>query len=240
MQKRFIFRSGDVLHIFRIGTTSNDKIASPSETIVQTYHFSKGQFELANSGTKFSMLDFFRLDGSVCFDCPFAVSNGAKLSACYTHKVMQYSGFLSSLKSVGAKLQWEQIPEYSEEIYAAIVSACAGLYVRFGTYGEPSLLSSDLVGAICAVAKNHTGYTHQWAKKPEYAAFFMASVHSLFGADVAEKVGYRSFIATKEGLQGAVNCPASKEAGYKSTCSKCGLCSGSEGKGKKSVWILQH
>jgi hypothetical protein len=241
MKKRIIYRSGNVLHLFRIGNTSNEKIASKGEKIVQTYHFSKAQFDLANSGEKITMQGFFALDGAVCFDCPFAVSNGAKLSACYTHKLMQYSGFLSSLRSIRTEMQWDEIPELNSDIASDIVRACSGLYVRFGTYGEPSLIPLDLMASIALVAKNWTGYTHQWLRKPEYSAFLMASVHNEAQALFASKQGWKSFIATKEALaKPFVNCPASEEAGFKSTCSKCGLCSGSEGKGQKSVWILQH
>jgi hypothetical protein len=41
-------------------------------------------------------------------------------------------------------------------------------------------------------------------------------------------------------VQGIVNCPASKEQGLKSNCSKCGLCSGTQGKGNKSVYTIEH
>ncbi len=237
---RIVYRSGNVLHVFRLGKTLNEKIAPKTELIVQTYHFSKAQFELANSGTKFSMSDFFKLDGAVCFDCPFAVSNGAKLTACYTHKMNQYSGFLSSLRSIRTFLEWDEIPEFSAEIANKISEISKGKYIRFGTYGEPSLIPVDLVSSICLVAKNWTGYTHQWGKKPEYSPYFMASCHSEGQAKFAESKGWRSFIAAKEAIQGTVNCPASDEAGFKSTCSKCGLCSGTNGKGKKNVYILEH
>ena len=240
MKKRIAYRSENVLHIFRFGNTTNEKIASKGERIVQTYHFSKEQFILANSGEKITMSQFFALDGSVCFDCPFSVSNGAKLSACYTHKLMQYSGFLSSLRSVRMESTWDEIPELSADIVSEIVSACNGLYVRFGTYGDPSLIPLDLMASITLQAKNWTGYTHQWLRKPEYSAFLMASVHNSAQAEFAAKQGWRSFVAAKQAVPGLVNCPASEEAGFRSTCSKCGLCSGSEGKGKKSVWILEH
>jgi hypothetical protein len=238
---KHFYRTGNVLHVFRYGDTSNDKIANFEERILQTYHFSKEQFELANSGEKFTMEEFFKLDGAVCFDCPFAVSNGAKLTACYTHKMMQYMGFLSSVRSIGLKMDWDSIPEFSQEIASKIISDSVGLYVRFGTYGEPSLIPLELMASIALSAKNWTGYTHQWLRKPEYSAFLMASVHNESQAEFAKKQGWRSFIATKQALSKPfVNCPASAEAGYKSTCSDCGLCSGIQGKGKKSIWILQH
>ena len=94
---KIIFRTADVLTIITLGKTTNKKIAESKEKIVQTSHFSREQFEIAQSKT--SMKEFFSADGKVCMDCPFAVSNGAKLSACYTHKMMQYSGFLSTLRS---------------------------------------------------------------------------------------------------------------------------------------------
>ena len=240
MKNRIIYRSGNVLHVFRLGATLNAKIAPENELIVQTYHFSKGQFDLANSGQKFSMSDFFKLDGAVCFDCPFAVSAGAKLSACYTHKMNQYSGFLSSLRSIRTSVEWDEIPEFSAEIAETLCELSKGKYIRFGTYGEPSLIPVDLVSSLCLVAKNWTGYTHQWGKKPEYSPYFMASCHSEGQAKYAESKGWRSFIAAKEAIQGTVNCPASEESGKKSTCSKCGLCSGTTGKGRKNVYILQH
>lgn len=237
---RIIYKTNNVLHVFRSGNTSNLKIAAAKVEIIQTYHFSKDQFDLANSEQKFSMSDFFALDGSVCFDCPFAVSNGAKLTACYTHKMNQYSGFLSSLRSIRTTATWDEIPEFSAEIASQISELSAGKYIRFGTYGEPSLIPLDLVSSLCLVAKNWTGYTHQWGKKSEYSPYFMASCHSEGQANYARSKGWRAFIAAKEAIQNTINCPASEEAGFRSNCSKCGLCSGTNGKGQKNVYILEH
>lgn len=235
---RIVFRIGDTLNVVSLGKTTNKKIADPKEKIVQTYHFSKEQFDVAQGKT--SMREFFSHDGKVCFDCPFAVSNGAKLSACYTHKMMQYSGFLSALRSIGSLSKWEDIPELTDEISNRIISMCEGRYVRFGTYGEPSLLPFYLVSCMVAVAKSWTGYTHQWRKKEEYSKVFMASTHSPEEEYLASLIGYRSFVVSSETHSQFISCPASKEGGFKSNCSKCGLCSGSEGKGKKSVYILEH
>lgn len=236
--KKIVYRQGDTITIVTQNSTSNKKIASPGEKIVQTYHFSREQYEIAQGKT--SMKEFFSHDGKVCFDCPFAVSNGAKLSACYTHKMMQYSGFLSSLRSIGKLMQFDDIPEYSIQIGADIVTMCDNKYVRFGTYGEPSLMPISLVKCIVVVAKSWTGYTHQWSKKPEYAPYFMASTHTEDEERVATLIGYRSFVASPTPISKFISCPASEEMGFKSNCSKCGLCSGTQGKGKKSVIILEH
>lgn len=237
--KNITFRDGNAVIIFRVGKTSNKKIATATETIVQTYSFSREQYEIAKGKT--DMKTFFGADGSVCFDCPFAVSNGAKLSACYTHKMMQYSGFLSMLRGLHKTHgTWESIPTLTPEISYQITTACDGRYVRFGTYGEPSLIPLRLVEVICMFAKSWTGYTHQWARKPEYAPYFMASTHNKYGEATARTKGFRSFVASKESIIEFVSCPASNESGFKSNCSKCGLCSGTAGKGKKSVVILEH
>ena len=239
MQNRIIFRQNNVITIIGFGKTSNKKIALPSEKIAQTYHFSRDQFDNAQSKT--TMHNFFSKDKDVCMDCPFAVSNGAKLSACYTHKVMQYSGFLSMLRSIGKQYKsFEDIPELSPLDFDAIVLKCSNLYVRFGTYGEPSLLPIELVSRICNVASTWTGYTHQWRRQSEFAPYFMASVHTAEEERIANLIGYRSFVVASETQNQFINCPASKEMGFKSHCSKCGLCSGSKGKGQKSVVILEH
>ena len=236
---RVEFRQANALIVFTFGKTSNKKIATPTEKIVQTYSFSREQYEISKGNT--TMRTFFEMDASVCFDCPFSVSNGAKLQACYTHKPIQYSGFLSSLRSIAKKYsKWEDIPELNADVQSQIVQQSQDKYVRFGSYGEPSLIPIELVRSIVSVSKSWTGYTHQWNQKPEYADYLMASVHTLAMQKVAEGKGWRSFVASKDKQDTLVNCPASKEQGFKSNCSKCGLCSGSKGKGNKSVYIIEH
>jgi hypothetical protein len=98
----------------------------------------------------------------------------------------------------------------------------------------------ELVHHICNVAKNWTGYTHQWKSKIEFAPYFMASTHSEEEERIASLIGFRSFVASPKPISQFISCPASSEMGFKSNCSKCGLCSGTKGKGQKSVIILEH
>ena len=234
---RVVFRKLDVVHVFRLGNTSNDKIeADKKRKIVQSYSFSRKQFELIAEGKNEGMKHFFSNADSNCLDCPFN-----EFGKCYTHKFNQYVGFISMLKSIASDFgNFESIPAFSRDIHNKIVNLSKNTYVRFGTYGEPSLHPLQLIKDVIAVAVNHTGYTHQWAKKPALGDVFMASTHTAEEEKIARENGFRSFIATDKPIEGAVNCPASKEAGYKSSCSKCGLCSGVEGKGNKSVYILLH
>jgi hypothetical protein len=238
------FRLGNTVQIFRSGITSNKKIAAPKEKIVQSFSFAKAQFnEVAkrmSDGTG-GFNEFFELDAEVCLDCPFSRNSGN--GGCYTHKITQYFGFISSLKSQVRKFStFEEIPEYSEEIYNEILKISKDKFVRFGSYGEPSLHPLNLVKGVSEASKNWTGYTHQYFRKPEYSKYFMASAHNSRQAETAKsKFDYRSFIATRDNKEvNAVICPASKEGGFKSNCSACGLCSGGEGKGKVNVVILEH
>lgn len=234
-----VFRQYDHLILLRPGRTTNAKIAPPDETIVQTYSFSHGQFVVAQSGT--SPREFFSFDEPVCLDCPFAVNNGAKVSSCYTHKYMQYSGFLSSLKAIGRRYKsFYDIPELDVDMCRKIIAMCLGRYVRFGSYGEPTLIPFGLVEDMCAAADRWTGYTHQYVRHPNFADYFMASTHGAVDTMIAESLGYRCFASTHERIDTMTHCPASKESGKLSNCSKCWLCSGKKGKGNKHVNIILH
>jgi hypothetical protein len=224
--------------VFKLDRTTNAKISNGTEKILQVYSVSDSQFnyvsESVKNGKKIDPKTFFDLADSVCFDCPFRA-----YLKCYTHKYQQYSGFVSMLKSIAREFQNVQEIPSVHLLESKIVEMSAGRYIRFGTYGEPTLVPLDLVSDMVKASKSHTGYTHQWAKKPDYSVYFMASTHSEIQSNQAKNLGFRSFIATDKPLVGAVVCPASKEAGFKSTCEKCGLCSGAR-KGTKNIQILEH
>jgi len=232
---KVIWLEGDNVFVVRKGKTSNKKISDGS-ALVQTYTFSKDQWLLATTSSGFGMKKFFALDGSNCLDCPFSMGNGD--GGCYTHKFNQYVGFLSLLRTIKPS----DLTPLDDDKQRSINDMCYDSYVRFGTYGEPSLMPTHLVESMSLVAKSWTGYTHQWNKDwaKDYGKWFMASVHNQLEANTASDKAYRSFIATTDGSEDAVSCPASAEAGFKSNCAKCGLCSGMLGKGKRDIKILEH
>jgi hypothetical protein len=228
----------DAILVFRLGKSTNGKISAGKDKILQVYSFSDAQLnyvaESVKNGVKINAKQFFDLAESVCFDCPFR-----GYLKCYTHKYQQYSGFLSMLKSIAREFKNVQEIPSIHLLEKKIVEISNDKYIRFGTYGEPTLLPLDLVSNMVKASKSHTGYTHQWAKKTDYSAYFMASTHTENQASQAQKLGFRSFIASNKTLTNAVVCPASNEAGFKSTCEKCGLCSGQR-KGTKNIQILEH
>lgn len=233
--KKVVWLDGQNIFVVRKGFTTNTKISN-GRPLVQTYTFSVKQWQLASTRKGFEMKEFFALDESNCLDCPY--SGNAGNSGCYTHKFMQYTGFLSMLRSIKAS-EVTPLTSQKEDI---IEKMCTGSYVRFGSYGEPSLVPLYLIKRMAEVSSAWTGYTHQYAKPwaKDYGQYFMASVHSQFEAFEAMNKSYRSFISTQKGDESAVSCPASKEAGFKTNCASCGLCSGMLGRGNTNIKILEH
>ena len=246
---RIVIRHKETVQVFTLGKTSNKKIALPGEQIVQTYTYSKQQYEYILNTPKPNFKTFFKLADTNCLDCVFSTVNNNK-GGCYTHKFMQYTGFLSQLRSI-AKVHksFESIPIYNDpylgvfNIESDITNLCKDKFIRFGTYGEPSLIPLKLIERICIHAKNWSGYNHQWHKIDEdYGNYLMASTHNIAQSLQATRKGYLCFqvVTNKPQFTDLINCPASKESNFKSNCSKCGLCSGNFGKGNKSIYIFKH
>lgn len=132
---------------------------------------------------------------------------------------------------------------YHRGAYAKLTdySVFAGRMVRLGAYGDPAFIPRDVLRRIVSHADGHTGYTHQWTRAPWLKPFVMASVDSLDELQVARDAGWRTFrVDVGEGRQvGEILCPASEEAGKRTTCERCGLCNGARD-GVKSIYIPAH
>ena len=237
---KLVFKHKNALHVITLGKTSNDKIEGDSKRkIVQTYTYSLKQYQLVldslASGLSIGMANFFNVADTNCLDCPFN-----SYGKCYTHKFQQYCCFTSSLRSIAKTFGTiDNIPNYDSSMLTTLTKMSQGTYVRFGSYGEPSLHPIEIIEQMTNVCVNWTGYTHQYTKE-NLGEFFMASTHNTEQTDIARNLGYRSFVATENKL-GYVSCPASKESGYKANCSTCCLCSGTLGtKSTKNIEIILH
>ena len=126
-----------------------------------------------------------------------------------------------------------------------------GQMVRMGSYGDPAAIPKQVWDTLLADSAGHTGYSHQ-SKLPGVVVDYsrvMVSVESKASAQGYHLNGKRTFrvipVATWQDkgkaalLKSEVLCPASNEAGNKSTCIDCGLCKGSSIKGK-SIAIVSH
>lgn len=112
--------------------------------------------------------------------------------------------------------------------------------VRLGTYGDSCAVPSYIWQSLIYDAKGHTAYTHG-AINP-MPQQIMTSADSLGQAQGAWARGERTFrvIADLAHIsKSEVLCPASEEAGKRSTCESCKLCAGASVKAK-SIAIVAH
>ena len=85
--------------------------------------------------------------------------------------------------------------------------------------------------AVPSIA-GRTGYTHQWTRRPALKRLVMASCETSAQAEIAQRQGWRTFRVKAPDsplMAGEITCPASAEAGQRTTCDQCLLCNGSTG-----------
>lgn len=119
--------------------------------------------------------------------------------------------------------------------------------IRVGSYGDPAAVPVRVWQAITADSKGWTGYTHQWnlpgINRQALQRYCMASVDTPEERQQARAMGWRTFRVTPKGTlpgHGEISCPASKEAGQRTTCAKCKLCAGTSVNARVSVAINLH
>lgn len=176
-------------------------------------------------------------DVSICGDCKHrpSLAKDTGEARCYVEV------------GKGASMVWKAYKRgrYEKVSLETASELVKGKNVRFGTYGDPCVAPIEVFKALASTCKGRTGYTHRWMDKgfnTEWKTLVMASVDNVFEKAVADDMGMRYFrvqIGYDAPLMGEVNCPASKEAGMKTTCNNCRLCSGSSIKAK-SIVIADH
>lgn len=117
----------------------------------------------------------------------------------------------------------------------------AGRVVRIGTYGDPAAVPEHVWTDLLRDAASHTAYTHASGWRPDLA---MQSADSHAEARAHWAQGRRTFrvlerLADLDHVN-EVLCPASKEAGQRTTCAACKLCGGTSTKSPKSIAIPMH
>ena len=118
--------------------------------------------------------------------------------------------------------------------------------VRLGAWGDPAALPLDaLQRAIATGNGGWTGYTHVWRSRPDLRPYLMASCDTQADHDEAVAAGWRTFLIRSSAdvplPTGTIACPASAEAGQRTTCAQCRLCNGATpGDRRKSIVIIAH
>lgn len=165
-------------------------------------------------------------DESICGDCghrPYLIKTGqSEEPPCYVQVG----------KSVQSVYHAYKRGRYVKADPATIARVLAGKIVRIGTYGDPFAAPVKMWTQITRYAAGRRGYSHQWDRADfdvqAWAPLVMASADNIDQAAKANLLGMRVFrVSVGVDVQaGEAPCPASKEAGRRSTCAKCPLCSG--------------
>jgi hypothetical protein len=126
-------------------------------------------------------------------------------------------------------------------LHANLILKTATLGVRLGAYGDPAALPVSTLRDLVAGVP-WTGYTHAWSRAPAYRDLLMASVESTNQARRATALGWRTF-RTQPYADGPLSsnelvCPASAEAGRRTTCDKCHLCNGARRADQRSSIVI--
>ena len=175
-------------------------------------------------------------DESVCGDCAHRPVNKGSCYVNVGRSVVSVFGALSRGRYARPGIDYDP---------AMIPDLFAGLAVRVGTYGDPFAAPFQIWRAATVKAAAVNGYSHQW-RRPEAQAFrllCMASVDNEAEALEARAMGWRTFRVRAKGsdkLAGEVICPASKEAGHKTSCAECRACGGLSAKARAPIVIEAH
>ena len=166
------------------------------------------------------------LDAStICQECPFAHGNG-----CYVEVGRAPTMVWKKFKACG-------YPELNPCDYSRVFS---GRKIRFGAYGNPTLLPLSIVKAIASVSNGWTGYFHDWKTNPlanEYAKYFMASTETESSYRLAKSLNYRVFHVSPVQPADTLECLSETK---QMQCADCKLCSGLSKSRLPSIWINPH
>jgi hypothetical protein len=175
-------------------------------------------------------------DAAVCGNCAHRPANAG---SCYVNVGRSVASVYGAYKR--GRYARPGI-DYDPRILPALFR---GALVRLGTYGDPAAAPFQTWRAMTVNASAVNGYSHQW-RDARFAAFKllgMASADNEGEAREARAMGWRTFrvkAQTSAKLAGEVTCPASKEAGHKTTCDSCRACGGSSSKARAPIVIDAH
>lgn len=131
---------------------------------------------------------------------------------------------------------------------AAYLPHFAGKNLRFGAYGDPAAIPTEVWAKLALAARMYTGYTHAWKTCDDRLKnYCMASCDTEKEKHKACSMGWRTFRVKLESdnyIPDEMTCPASNEAGKLMDCGRCGMCEGvrtrNDGSMVRSIVIQPH
>ena len=175
------------------------------------------------------------LDSLICGQCPHRGTpndNGKGLATGRTC----YVNIGQGVSQVWKAYRRGSYPVLTRSQALAIVQ---GKGLRIGTYGDGAFVPDSVWEPLIKSASHVTAYTHQGIQQN---SVYMQSAETLDQARKVWESGKRTFrvipLVSDIDRKNEVICPASKEAGNKTTCTECKLCNGNAK--AKSVAIVAH
>jgi hypothetical protein len=180
-------------------------------------------------------------DVTICGDCPHRKqSNGQR--SCYVNvgqgpnsvwKTYKRGGY-TELSYVGSS----ELPS-NGTFYGIIESIARDRRIRWGAYGDPSIINPQVVNLFNSYAQGHTGYTHQWrqAFAEPFKGIFQASCDGFNDYLEATTHGWKTFTVVRKDaiINYAKQCPATVENSV-AQCATCKLCDGA----RTDIFVAAH
>jgi hypothetical protein len=170
-------------------------------------------------------------DASVCGDCPRRprTASQTETQPCYVTTIHAPRATYTAHRGTNVEIP-QTLPKP----------------LRLGAWGDPAAVPIAVWRYLTRLAPHWTGYTHQWSKPrhQNLREFCMASVDTPGEAKQAQRAGWRTFRVKQAAdplLTGEIACPASNEAGKRTTCLRCHLCDGARPhERRKNIAINAH
>lgn len=167
-------------------------------------------------------------DYSICGNCPHR-KDALGQRSCYVNVGQGPNSVWKAYKR-GA---------YSELNYLRLSEQLKGRKIRWGAYGDPSVIDPGIVLALNAFATGHTGYTHQWREDfaQEFKGIFQASCDGFNDYLEATAHGWKTFVVVSKNVTPiyAKQCPATVD-NSEAQCITCKLCDGA----KRDIFVHAH
>lgn len=170
-------------------------------------------------------------DVTICGNCPHRKQQDGTRS-CYVNVGQGPNSIWKAYKR-GA---YVDSTSWDLKRYASIVS---NRRIRWGAYGDPSVIKPGIVKALSAYSQGHTGYTHQWRSEfaQVFKGVFQASCDSFNDYLEATAHGWKTFTVVHKNatIDYAKQCPATVENSV-AQCATCKLCDGA----RTDIFVNAH
>jgi hypothetical protein len=172
------------------------------------------------------------LDNAVCGDCKHRGDAGFN-SSCYLPVWQAPTNIWKRYRAGG----------YHDATWPELQALVEGRHLRITGYGDCGAIGYEVWRMLLATVAGWVAYTHTWKYADQrFKAIAMASVDNEDELREASVAGWRTFRVRADDeplLSTEIVCPASNEAGHRTTCDRCALCRGNH-RPARSIAIIAH